>query len=155
MGRPQSVQSRLDKFFGFRPRSIAETHDFLSRRLKLNPDDQRKQLVKLQSFGLLNDIAFTRWWVEERTSKRPRSAFLIRRELLAKGVDKSIIDSVLGEERVSDNQTIDLLVEKKLPNLIKRYGDETAEKKLISHLLRRGYSYSLSKQAVEKYKSRE
>ena len=50
---------------------------------------------------MLDDEAFGRAWVESRDRARPRGEIALRRELGLKGVDRSIVDDVLGERRAS------------------------------------------------------
>ncbi|OGK15232.1 hypothetical protein A2690_00460 [Candidatus Roizmanbacteria bacterium RIFCSPHIGHO2_01_FULL_39_12b] len=155
MGRPHPTDRRLDRFLGFRPRSIEETKDFLEKRLQLSEDEQEKHITKLISSGILDDLAFTRWWVDARTLKRPRSFFLIKHELYKKGVSKDIIEKVLKESGANDKDTIKALLEKKIPSFSHKYTGEEMTQKLIVFLMRRGYSYSLSRHAVEDFLSKE
>ena len=95
---PQVVLEAAGRFLEARPRSIAEV------RRRLGGAGYRVALVegaiaKLLEFGVLDDEAFARTWVECRDRARPRGERAIRQELGLKGIDRATIDLVLGERR--------------------------------------------------------
>ena len=56
-------------------------------------------IARLLVMGYLDDDAFARAWVESRDRSRPRGEHALRRELGLKGVEKSLIDVILGDRR--------------------------------------------------------
>ena len=54
-------------------------------------------LGRLNQVGLLDDLAFARYWVENRFQFRPRGLIALRQELRQKSVDEAIIEEVLPE----------------------------------------------------------
>ena len=58
-------------------------------------------IVKLIEFGVLDDEAFARAWVESRDRARPRGERAIREELRLKGIDRDVADLVLAERRAA------------------------------------------------------
>ena len=86
------------RFLEARPRSVQEV------RRRLTTAGYRPELVdaaigRLGELGYLDDDAFARTWVESRDRARPRGEHALRRELRLKGVDDSIIRSVLDDRR--------------------------------------------------------
>lgn len=86
------------RFLESRSRSVAEV------RRRLTGAGYRAELVdgaimRMLELGVLDDEAFARAWVESRDRARPRGERAIRSELAQKGVDRAIIDLVLGERR--------------------------------------------------------
>ena len=83
-----------------RPRSEFEVRSRLRRRY----DEQIAETVieRLTEQGLLDDIAFAHAWSQGRTSSRPRSAALIRRELLVKGLDRETAQTAV--ENLDDEE---------------------------------------------------
>ena len=97
---PQVVLEAAGRFLEARPRSIAEV------RRRLGGAGYRVELVegaiaKLLEFGVLDDEAFARTWVESRDRARPRGERAIRQELTQKGIERETIDVVLGERSES------------------------------------------------------
>ena len=53
-------------------------------------------LDRLEEVGLVDDASFAVYWVTSRQQRRRLSRHVLRRELQAKGVQRSDIDSALG-----------------------------------------------------------
>lgn len=95
---PAVVLEAAARFLEPRARSVAEV------RRRLTGTGYRPELVdgiieRLLEFGMLDDEAFARAWVESRDRARPRGERAIRQELGLKGIDRSTIDLVLEERR--------------------------------------------------------
>lgn len=151
MGRPLSIDKRIDRFFAHRPRSVVEAERFFLYRLKLSTQEIKQQMDKLSRSGLLNDEAFVAWWINERTNKRPRSMLLINQELLQKGVNKELIERFQQNTQTDDTTTIKELIKQKSKSIERKYSNEIRKRKFIEYLMRRGYSYSLSASSLEDY----
>ena len=83
-------------FLAVRPRSVAETRGRLSHLGY--PQALCDQVVeRLVTLGYLDDVAFSRAWVESRDRARPRGSLALRQELRRKGVAQGIIDGALDE----------------------------------------------------------
>jgi regulatory protein len=91
--------------------------------------------------GYVNDEAFARYWIENRQLRKGISKRKLQAELASKGVNRSIVESLLSETERSDEDEILKIIEKKA----NRYDDE---QKLIAYLARQGFSYDDIKQAI-------
>lgn len=87
-------------FLAVRPRSIAETRRRLVH-LGYRADLSDQVVARLVESGYLDDEQFARAWVESRDRARPRGTFALRRELVLKGVDRALIDTVLADREGS------------------------------------------------------
>jgi SOS response regulatory protein OraA/RecX len=95
---PHVVLEAAGRFLEARPRSVAEVR----RRLisaGYRPELIDDAITKLLEFGVLDDDAFARSWVESRDRARPRGERAIRSELASKGIDRHTIDAVLADRR--------------------------------------------------------
>ena len=104
---------------------------------------------RLKKEGLLNDKSFTENWVKYRLSCNV-GKFKIVSELLAKGINKSMIDEALE----SCNYEISAISQAQIfaDKYIKRYVKSDpliAKQKTIQALLRKGFSYDIAKSAVD------
>lgn len=102
---PQVVLEAATRFLEARSRSVGEV------RRRLGGAGYRADLVegaiaKLIEFGVLDDEAFARAWVESRDRARPRGERAIREELRLKGIDRAVMDVVLAQRRV-EGATVD------------------------------------------------
>lgn len=99
---PAVVLEAATRFLEARSRSVAEV------RRRLTTAGYRSELIdgaiaRLGDLGILDDEAFARAWVESRDRARPRGERALRDELRLKGVDRSLVEAVLGERRQSDD----------------------------------------------------
>ena len=138
-----------------RPRSVREVQDYLGRKLKTISLDSsfvgregcsedaselsRDIIARLVNKGYLDDRKFAEYYVENRFVKKGVSQKRLRLELIKKGVDKDIIDEVLGAR--NDEEEIRKMIAKKRA----KYDDE----KLMVYLVRQGFSYDLIRQVME------
>ena len=78
------------KYLAQRPRTVAQV------RARLGPRFAETTVAavtdRLRHEGLLNDEAFASLWQESREHHRPRSAALIRKELLERGISREVAD---------------------------------------------------------------
>jgi regulatory protein len=104
---PAVVLDAAARFLETRSRSVAEV------RRRLTTAGYRTELVegaiaRLVELGILDDATFARAWVESRDRARPRGERALRQELLLKGVDRALIDEVLGERGEGREQGADV-----------------------------------------------
>jgi regulatory protein len=78
-----------------RPRSIAEIRQRLSQKA-FPPAAIDHAITRLTELGMLDDAAFSRAWVENRRSFRPRGTIALRAELRRKGVSSATIADVIA-----------------------------------------------------------
>lgn len=87
-----------------RPRSEAEVRQRLGEK-GFAPPVVDEVLARLRELNLVDDEAFVRFWVENRSSFRPRGAHGLRFELRQKGVAAETVDRVL-EDLAFDEETL-------------------------------------------------
>ncbi len=132
-------------YIEYRPRSIAETRQHLQK--KEYPDDVIERVVqRLADVELLNDVAFARYWVEQRETFKPRSKMALQMELRKKGIDRALIETAVAEvdELAAASQAAHAKARRwhSLPKLEFR-------KKLGGFLQRRGFSYDIIREVTE------
>jgi regulatory protein len=98
--------------------------------------------------GYVNDANFARYWIDNRQLRKGISKRKLQAELASKGVDRSIVESLLLQTERSDEDEIQKIIEKKA----NRYDDE---QKLIAYLARQGFSYDDIKQAIQNTKTED
>lgn len=93
---PAVVLEAAAAFLAVRPRSVGET-----RRRLLDQGYQarlvERVLARLVELGYLDDVAFGQAWLESRDRARPRGETVLRHELLRKGLDRAVVEALLGE----------------------------------------------------------
>ena len=146
-GQEEMEKARLtaEHFLTFRPRSAAEVRQNLAR--KGFPDPVIEQVISsLQERRLLDDMAFARYWLEQRETFKPRSALALRQELYQKGLDRRLIEAVLAD---LDEMTSARRAAEKLAPRLSHLPWEAFQQKMGSFLQRRGFTYDTVRQVVE------
>jgi regulatory protein len=95
---PAQVLEAGARFLEARHRSVAEVRRKLVR-LGYRADLVTDAVERLGELGYLDDDAFARAWVESRDRAKPRGEHALRRELGLKGVDRTLVDTVLDDRR--------------------------------------------------------
>lgn len=139
-------------FLKVRPRSEKELRDNLLKK-KAPPEIIERIIITLRKQNFLDDTAFAKWWVDQRIRFRPKAKRVIRLELLQKGVDKEIIDTLFssdeeGMPEVNELEQAKRLVEQRL----RRYRGFTQQEvyqKLGGFLARRGYGWDIIKRSID------
>lgn len=148
------VYTRALEYALTRPRSQKEMRDYLYRKTRdtltrmgdvrkgVSPETTQRVFDRLTLRGYLNDEKFATFWVENRNVRKGSSFKKLESELMAKGVDRSIINSVLGESERSDSEEINKVIARKAA----RYSDQS---KLIQYLQRQGFRYDDIRAALD------
>ncbi len=152
------LYARALEYSMMRPHSSQEMRDYLyrktlSKRYKSKKTGELKERPgiakgitdrvydRLAEKGHIDDVKFTKYWIENRNLRKGASRRKLQAELQAKGVDRSIIEAQLSETEREDTDEIKKVIAKKRA----RYDDE---QKLILYLARQGFSYDDIKNAL-------
>ncbi len=94
-----AVATALDRavrFLSYRPRSSSEVRRYLQDK-GVEPPVINEVIARLERLGYVDDMAFARFWVQNRDEFRPRGPLALRQELKQKGIPAPIIAQVLSE----------------------------------------------------------
>jgi len=98
-------------------------------------------LARAGELGLLDDAAFSRNYVETRAA-RGRGPSRLTRDLLAMGVERSLIDRALAEQwpEGSDRSSVPLALARKRASQLGSLPRNTKRRRLVAYLARRGFT---------------
>ncbi len=133
-------------FLSYRPRSEQEV------RRNLKEKDTPEAVIdaaieKMAGMGYLDDAAFARYWVDNRSQFKPLSHRALRQELRQKGLSDAVIDEALGEQSEPD------LAYKAATTQLRKLRNRSVKDfktKLNAFLQRRGFSYSTTQDVVRR-----
>lgn len=132
------------RFLEPRPRSTTEVKQHLVKK-KISAAVAERVTTRLSDAGLLDDAAFAKYWVENREQFRPRAARALRFELKRKGLSSGAIADAVGAIDESESAyRAGAARAKRWRTLEQRAFAE----KLTAFLVRRGFSYTVAKQAT-------
>lgn len=147
------LYARALEYCFMRPHSSKEVRDYLYRKTRptrtktgelkegVSVELTTRVFDRLVEKGYINDQAFARFWIENRSLTKGVSKRKLSAELSAKGIDRSITEQLLGETERTDADELQKIILKKRS----RYPDE---QKLIAYLARQGFSYDDIKAAL-------
>src|SRR4051794_34767619 len=113
------------------------------------PDDAAAAVLdRFTEVGLIDDAAFARAWVSSRQAGRGLARRALGAELRAKGIEPEIAAAALEEVDPQDEwDAARRLVARRLPSM-QRLDRQTAERRLIGMLARKGYGGGLASTVV-------
>ena len=134
------------RYLSYRPRSEFELRERLHQR-GFNGNSIEAVLTKLKEQGLVDDVAFTQFWRDNRESFSPRSQWLTKLELRRKGVASNIIDQVV--DAIDDDDSAYRAAQSKARNLpLSDY--QLFQRRLEGYLKRRGFGFRVISHTVER-----
>ncbi len=146
------IYSHALKYIGFKSRTEKEVSNYLQG--KKYPEEQIQQVIQLlKEANFLNDAQYAENYVKERITLNPKGKKMLAYELKLKGIEHNIIEKSLEQ---LDNQ---LELELAYQLLIKQSRSSRNEdwnklrNRLGGYLQRRGFSYSITTQALDLLKT--
>jgi regulatory protein len=125
-----------------RAKSRGELASHLKRR---GIEDLAAEVVldRLEKSGLVNDLEFARAWTDSRMRAKNLSKRVIAGELREKGVSAELIAIALDEIDNDLEYRAALELGMRKARSLKRFDEETRQRRLISALQRKGFNFSV------------
>lgn len=139
------------KLLGYRAQSEYEIRNKLSQK-GYESNTIEGTILYLKRNGLIDDYAFAKSLVNDELNIKLSGYRLIKQKLLQKGISKEICQRIL-EETIDEEDALSaciMLAEKKLNTICRN--DDKADKirKVGAFLQRKGYSYDMVQQAINR-----
>ncbi len=137
-------------YLKFRPRTVKEMRDYLYKKIEKrhwSRDDVEKTIKELLELEMLNDREFIRMFVEQRNLVKPKSEFVLRRELRQHGISKEIIDEYFAGHPQNEEGLALKALERhwsRFKNLLPR----DRFQKAAAYLMRRGFGFEIIKKTI-------
>ncbi len=98
-------------------------------------------IAELKREGLINDKKFGQHWIKTRLENNARSLLVIKRELLLKGIDKEIVESLLDDfnQDFDEEKVVRRLIDSRM-RVVRGLDPEKVKHRLYGFLKRRGFS---------------
>ena len=131
------------RYLARRPRTESEVRTHLRRKF---PHDIAEQVVAdLRERSLIDDAEFARMWTESRLRHKPRSAWLVKRELMSKGISGDIADAAVED---CDDSESAYRAASTYSRRLDRADYQTFHRRLYGYMGRRGFSASISRSVI-------
>jgi regulatory protein len=133
------IGARIDRLTAFRPRSATEIRDRMKRLGIEGPALERAIERRLKTnLGILDDLAFARWWAEHRGARKGRSVRSLGPDLRRKVVDQAA--ALAAAREVSDDQEALIIAVERARRGLDLH-DERHRRRFVGRLARRGFGY--------------
>lgn len=142
----KAAMERAGRLLATRPRTESE----LRRRLSaagLETGVVDDAMGRLTQLGLVDDEAFARQWVEERSRKSGKSSRALRSELRSKGVDGDVVEEAVETCRDGDERR----AEEAAARWVHRVSGlpvAAQAQKIVAMLVRRGFDAEVARSAT-------
>ncbi|GAB4160242.1 MAG: recombination regulator RecX [Candidatus Dojkabacteria bacterium] len=122
--------------------------DWFAQEYQIDSEEVCSRIAsRLTELGLINDLNYARFYVQERIRLKPRSRYAMISELLSKGISKEIAEQVCDELITDEYQLLKEAYYKKYKATPLTKDDS----KKISFLQRKGFSWELISQLIDEY----
>ncbi len=139
----QRASAAALRFLSYRPRSEAEVR---ARLLRSFPSEVVEEVIEsLSEQTLVDDTKFSQLWTDSRISHRPRSASVIKRELITKGIDRDVAEDAVREV---DDQDSAYRAGLKLTRRLEQADLTVFRRKMWGYLQRRGFGGTVVRHTV-------
>lgn len=149
--RRQALDVAL-RLLGYRPRAEQELRERLRRR-GFPEEAVEATLARLRDYGYVDDVAFARAWVENRTGAAARGRRLLAHELRAKGVASDVVTGTLAD--VPDELEIARGLAAKKARSLRGLDARAFQQRLATYLQRRGFDAEVITTVVRELWRRE
>ena len=102
-----------------------------------------KLIAELKEQGLVDDAKFAKLWARARILSKPRAVWLIKKELIARGVDSDAAQETIAalEDNINETELIKEVVKKRLW-LSQGIDKKKQKQRIYLYLKRRGFGDS-------------
>ncbi|MBM3253286.1 MAG: regulatory protein RecX [Candidatus Omnitrophica bacterium] len=136
----ESAKDAALRLLTFCPRSIKEISDRL-REKGFSKEAIEKSIIRLKEIGYLDDLKFTKNWINSSLEKNPVSIKVIKEQLISKGIDgKTIEEALLDLKEVLDEYRMAKRLLAKRLEVLGDLDQVKVLKKAYPYLKRRGFS---------------
>ncbi len=140
-----SAKNHALNYLSFRPRTVREITTKLTDK-GFDTEIISDVIQFLKEYKFVDDDAFARMWIRNRTTLKPTGRQKIKNELFQKGLDKETIERNICQLQPEDEeQMAAFLIEKKIRRA------EFSYKKLEGFLARRGFSSGIIRRVLNNY----
>ncbi len=145
----EKAKDRALNYLSYRPRSEFELEHYLSDK-GYEEVVIEQVLARLQRAGLVDDLEFARFWIDNRSRFRPRGRRALIAELRRKGVSRSTIEEALLD--FDDRQAAEKAAQRQARRL-RHLSPDKFRRRFTQRLARRGFSYDVIRDLVDEYVS--
>lgn len=142
----ERAHQQAHNLLSYRPRSSVEIRRNLEGK-GYSTETIEQTLERLEAVGLVDDLDFARYWIEQRRDFKPRGAAMLRHELRQKGISPAVVEEVVN---TVDEEELAWRAARAWVGRKRDLGPEELKQKLSAYLVRRGFAYSVVRETLNR-----
>ncbi len=142
------------KYLTLKDRTVSEMQRYLDGK-EFGEADVDATVTRLTELGLLNDARYAQRYVETRLASKPVSRRHLYEQMKTHGLSDEDIQAALGSVEADDELENARTVAEKFARQFASLEPEKRRERVLSRLIARGYSYDVSRRALEDALSEE
>lgn len=144
----EKVYNYCFRILSLKPYTESDIRKKIQNRFKeIQAEMVDEVLLKLKEFKYINDSEFAENYIAFRTKISPRGKFLLKQELIKKGVASQIIEDTIENSEINEITLAQQLVEHK-SKALQSFEPQKRKEKLMRFLLSRGFNYGVIKEVL-------
>jgi regulatory protein len=140
----ERARSQVLDYLSYRPRSEWEIRSYLLKR-KISSSAIDTVVKALSEVNLIDDSAFTQYWLENRAQFRPKGKRVLIQELRQKGVSSQLINDTLEQY---DEEAAARRVFEEQARRLNNIAPDVFRRRIMERMARRGFSYELIRDLI-------
>ena len=136
------------KYLTIKDRTVFEMQRYLDEK-EFGEADVDATVARLVALGLLNDARYAQRFVETRLASKPVSRRHLYEQMKTHGLSDEDIQAALGSVETDDELENARTVAEKFARQFASLEPEKRRERVLSRLIARGYSYDVSRRALE------
>ncbi len=148
-GMETKATNKALNYLNYGPRSVKEIRNYLER--KGYNQKLIKEVVKyLKNCDYLNDLTFTRMWIESRKENKFLGRNRIKHELLQRGINTDLIDEELDKLYLEKEESkVAIEIARKQLKKYDDIDDMAKKRRLYRYLINKGFKPEVSRKTCE------
>jgi regulatory protein len=143
----ERARTKVLDYLSYRPRSEWEIREYLRKR-EFSSAVVDTVVSALSDVKLIDDVAFVRYWLENRAQFRPKGTRVLAQELRQKGVSSQLIDEALEDY---DEETAAKVVFEEQARRLSQLSSDIFRRRISERMTRRGFSYDLIRDLIDSH----
>ncbi len=136
------------KYLTIKDRTVFEMQRYLDGK-EFGEADVDATVARLVALGLLNDARYAQRFVETRLASKPVSRRHLYEQMKTHGLSDEDIQAALGSVEADDELENARTIAEKFARQFASLEPEKRRERVLSRLIARGYSYDVSRRALE------
>lgn len=133
-------------YVGYKGRTEQEVRRKLKQK-NFSEETVERVVEFLKKYHYVDDKKFCEAYIRESMNQKPKGKAYLKMKLIEKGIETTVIEEALEESGMEEIEGAKKLLKKKLKNF--QYVDEKTKLKAFASLQRKGYPYSVIKEAYQ------